>query len=297
MRLSGPNTDLLKCGRWLQRPRTGGPEATDPPPLEANRVVKIKPAAMDQEAIEDPAFYPRPAFFLDISPGFDLEGAQAPDAQLPGPAPPLAVTHASAYTVGEQSVTYMLDAGNLQRLHQPGFYPSPFAPSTDLDVGHSAVTVTAPHATTVPPAYYDPAVPEEMPSSACKYDVHMQTKPTVVAPMLLPPVRPSDPALATDADAHAQGPHLHYPVVPSMPLTPTHTIPNAPPLHATPMHAAGDTSPVHAQAVKPSAPNTPYPTPIPYDSHLAMNYPDPHVLPPLHATALPTYHTDQKPAV
>eukprot|EP00892_Ulva_mutabilis_P009817 jgi/Ulvmu1/7207/UM034_0116.1 len=306
MRLSGPNTELLQCGRWSQRARTGGPEATEPPPMEANRVVKLKPAAINQEAIEDPAFYPQPAFMLDISfsPPAPAGAPSAPATQAPATAP--ADTHPSAapHPASEQtSVTYVLDAGNAQRLQQPGFYPSPFAPSTDMDNGSTTVTISAPVAPdAVLPAYHStgPAtVSDSSPGGGVAYG-HALNTPAGPVPAAPPAPHPY-PMPGVVANGHAHGPHLHYPAPAVLGVDPTaaYATPSAPRIHTSLAYAADHTAPPpYAPAVEPSAPSPPpYPSPVAYDAHPAPAYPDLHAPSPQQAAVLPTYHTDQKPSV
>lgn len=292
MRLSGPNTELLQHGRWQQRARTGGPEATEPPPLEANRVVKLKPATINQDALEDPSFYPQPAFILDISfagPGTDA--TPSPSAPPLGPSAPAAASHPSApmYSSGEQSsVTYLLDAGDPHRLQQPGFYPSPFAPSSDLDSGPAAVSVHAPaYHTSAAPTYHGTSAPTASHSSPADGSALVHPLHTLVAPMAPPTAPHAYPTVGPAMNGHVHGPDLHYPApaVPNAAGAAAHVTPSAPPIPAAP---AFDLSVSHP---------SPFPSPAAYNAQPAPAYPDMRPSLPLHAAARPTYHPDQKPAV
>lgn len=290
MRISGPNTQLMISDRWQQRQRTGGPEATAPPPLQENRVVRLKPTAILQDAIDNPCVYPQPEFMLDISFGDKADTQQAQISSLGGviaqhdtDAPPF-------YAADERpSVACVLDFGNPQRLHKPGFYPSPFVASSEHVSGHTQTPEPQATPVAMPPTYHT-AGPAAMPDSMAGSPV--STVNPLVAPW--PPSVPVPYPLHDVAIGNHAYDSLHPgPADANLPESSAYPHPDAPGVHQDVHH-----SPAHLSHPIPSAPDAPpYPTPVAFEAYSTNGHPDPLESAAPYAFVSPSCHSDQKPAV
>lgn len=309
MRISGPNTQLMMSDRWQQRHRTGGAEATSPPPLEQSRVVRLKPTAIQQEAIDDPSFYPQPEFMLDISFGdkkADTQDQQAQIAPLGGVAGQHDTDAVPLYAADERpSVTYVLDFGTPQRLHKPGFYPSPFAVPPEPFAGPTQTPAQQAAPAVIPPTYHT-AGPAAMLGG-------MVGSPTQTVNPLVAPVPTHVPAVsfAVPFAPHplpdvAIGKHAYDPLNPrpadaTPPKSSAYPHPDALGAYQDALYTAAHAaphSPAHSSQPVPSAPDPPpYPTAVDLEAYSTNGYPDPLEPAPPYEVVPPSYHYDHQPAV